>query len=283
MYSCFVLLPEPQPATLLQYDVSAAGLRIIYATLILLLAAIWYGGFYGYAKLRAYAQLVGTGKDGKHVLKLTQGVFLIVMWLPVTAVVSAILGFIALRHAGLLPAVTIIDNYLNLLLPLLGFSFIGLGARGLSELVRRRPTYAMINLLAILTTYIGVIYYHLVVTMPDRAAYYHLPGWLILVTLAVPYIYMWFIGLLAVYEIYGYQRKVAGIVYRQSWNLLALGLGWLIVMSIAVQYLSTLAVRLNEWSIYSVLAFLYSLLLLLGVGFVLIALGARKLQKIEEV
>lgn len=283
LYAGFILLPAPAPATLLQYHVSALGLRLIDLTIILILAAIWYAGFYGYAKLHTYAGLIRGSKDGKQVAKLTQGIFLVVMWLPVSSVVSAILNFIATKHPGLLPAVKIIDIYVNLLLPLAGFFLISQGARGLSELVRQRPTFAATNILQLLVIYIGLIYYRLVATTVHRNDIYHIPIWLILTTVVAPYVYMWSIGLLSGYQVYLYRKKVAGIVYRKSWNLLSLGLCWLILTSISFQYLTSLSARLSHLSIYWLLAIVYSLLLVLSVGFVLVALGARNLQKIEEV
>jgi hypothetical protein len=112
---------------------------------------------------------------------------------------------------------------------------------------------------------------------------YHMSIWLILTTLAAPYIFMWFTGLPATYELYRYSRKVRGIVYRKSWGLLAFGIGWLIVVSIGLQYLSTVTGRLGNLSIYWLLIIIYSLLLVLCIGFILIATGTRKLRKIEEV
>ena len=283
VYSGFVLLPAPSPITLAQYHVSALGLRIIYITIILILAAIWFAGFYGYAKLQAYTLLIKRDKDGKQVAKLTKGIFLLVMWLPVSSVVSAVLNYIAMKHLGLLPAVTIIDNYVNLLFPLLGFIYISRGARGLSQLVRQHPKYRVINLLVVILIYISLIYYRLVATTPNRTAFYHLSIWFILTTLVAPYVYMWSLGLQATYDIYRYRLKVAGLVYRKGWSFLALGLGWLIITSVGFQFLSTLSGRLSHLSIYWLLTIIYSVLLVLSIGFMLIALGTRKLQKIEEV
>jgi hypothetical protein len=283
VYSGFTLLPAPSPAILAQYHLSPLGLRIIDVTIIVLQAVIWYAGFYGYAKLRQYARPIRKERDGKHVATLTKGIFLMVMWLPVSTTISVVLNFIAAHHTGFVPAAAIIHNYLNLALPLLGVVFIGLGARGLSEIVKQRPTYHAISILAALLIYIGLVYYRLVATTEHRASVYHMSIWLILLTLVAPYIYMWFMGLLATYEIYNYRLKVAGIVYRRSWWLLALGIGWLMVSSVGVQYLTTLSAWLMHLSIYWILAIVYSLLLVYSVGFVLIALGARRLQKIEEV
>jgi hypothetical protein len=94
---------------------------------------------------------------------------------------------------------------------------------------------------------------------------------------------MWAVGIFAAYNINLYRQKVAGIIYRRSWGYLAMGLGWLIVTSIIFQYLTTLTARLTHLSIYWLLAIVYILLLVLSAGFVLVAIGARKLKKIEEV
>jgi hypothetical protein len=283
IYTGFALIPAPLPATLALYDVSATGLRLIYVTIILLLAVIWFAGFYGYAKLNDYNKMIDGNKDGHEVDKLTKGLFLIVMWLPVSQVISIVTNYFALRHPGWLPTVTVINNYIGLIIPLVGFVYIGMGARGLSTMVKHRPSYPATNVLAILIIYIGLIYLRLVATTQNRDMVYHMSMWLIILTLAAPYVYMWAVGLVAAYEIYLYHQKVAGVVYKKSWSLLAAGLGWLIVMSVVVQYLTTLNARLAHLSIYWLLVIIYSLLLVMSVGFILVALGARKLQKIEEV
>lgn len=283
VYAAATLLPAPFPATLIRYHISALGLRMLDVTIIIILSAIWFVSFYGYAKLRSYSQLIRKSKDGKQVAKLATGLWFLVFWLPVSMVSSALLNDLATKHLELLSSVTIINNYVSLLFPLAGFTFISMGARGLSELVKQRPGQRATNVLAGVLVYIGLIDYHLVASTQDRASIYHLSLWLIMTTLVAPYIYMWFIGLLATYEIYNYRLKASGVLYRDSWRLLAFGLGWLIIMSIGFQYLTTVISRLDRLSIYWILGIIYSLLLILSVGFVLIAAGSRKLKKMEEV
>ncbi len=283
IYSAVTLLPPPLPATLIRYHISADRLRILDITIILILAAIWFVGFYGYAKLRAYSELIRKTKDGKQIAKLVTGLLFLVLWLPVTSVSSAILNYFVVKHPGVRDGVVIVNNYVNLLFPLIGFAYISNGARGLSELVKQRPSQRAANLLAIFLIYIGLADYHLVASTPGRADIYHMSFWLITTTLVAPYICMWFIGLLAAYEIFSYRLKAPGIVYRDCWRFLALGLWWLIIVSIGFQYLTTVASRLDQLSIYWILGIIYSLLLILSVGFVLIAAGCRKLQRMEEV
>jgi len=56
-----------------------------------------------------------------------------------------------------------------------------------------------------------------------------------------------------------------------------------ILTSITLQYVTTLTDRLTHLRISAVLIILYLLLIMLALGYVMIALGAKKLRKIEEV
>ncbi|HET8991660.1 MAG TPA: hypothetical protein VFN31_01330 [Candidatus Saccharimonadales bacterium] len=283
-YACFSLIPKPPALTLERYHLSVLGVRLIYLTIIIILALIWGAGFYGFAKLRAYSRTIGKQKDGKPVRIITNGIFLIVMWLPVSEVISVILRFIGTHHAGFMPAATIIDNYIYLLLPLAGFILLGVGARGLSGLIKAKHNFFLTNFLYLVVVFAGVTYAHLVATTKDIGLVYNLSIWVILLTIVVPYMYMWVTGATAAYEIYNYQRLVSGVLYKRSWSMLAIGCGWLIIGSMFFQYVATvLGSRLNTLSIYAVLAIIYSLLAVLSIGFIFIALGAARLQKIEEV
>lgn len=283
VYALFTLLPVPTQRTLVQYDVSILGFRLIELTIIVILGVIWYIAFHGYAQLSEYTGLIRKETDGKQVDRLCKGVFLIAMWFPVSSVLSAILGYITLHDVGFASAASIIGNYASLAIPLVGFIFVSLGAHGLSGIVHKQPTYRATNILVLLIIYSGLLYYHLVMTTPDRSLVYHLPVVLILTTLVAPYLYMWYLGLRASYEIYNYQRKIGGEVYKQAWRRLSFGLGWIIGTSVIFQYLTTLSTHLVGLSIYWILAIVYSLLLILAVGFLLISQGTKKLQRIEEV
>jgi hypothetical protein len=284
-YAALTLLPTPLPAVLQQYKVSAVGLKLIYLTIVIIFAVIWSAGFYGYSRLVRYSQLIRREKDGQQIDKIAKGVFFLVMWLPVSSTLSAVLNLVVRRHPELSGTVTIVDNYVSLLLPLVGFIFIGYGAHGLHGIARRAQAaynYTLSLGLTAFLTYIAVVYFHLVVSTAQRALVYHLSFWMLTLTIVGPYIFMWAIGLIAVFEIRSYMQKIEGIIYKKSLAHLALGLGWLIITSIIFQYLSTLTSRLSHLSIYMLLAIIYALLLILSVGFVFIALGAKKLQQIEE-
>jgi len=284
MYVGLTLLPAPDAKMLAKYHVSATGLRLLDFTLIVPIVVIWLIAFYGYNKLHAYSQLIKNNKDGKQVLKLSHGLLAFAVGLPLSSIFGATLSLIALHHKSFTAGATIISNYTGLLYPLIAFIFISMGARGLSEISKSRPSAHALNLVVLTVIIIGVVFCNLIARAHHNLHIaYHLSYSLVMLTLAIPYMYMWFLGLYAAVEIYLYSRKVAGIVYRRSWNQLALGLGSIILVSILLEYLNTLSGWLTSLSLPGLLLLLYVLLLLFASAFIVVALGTKKLMKIEEV
>ena len=95
--------------------------------------------------------------------------------------------------------------------------------------------------------------------------------------------FVWFIGVLAAGDIYAYNHKIKGLVYKNGVGLLALGTAFIIFASILLQYLVTLSARLLQLKLTPILVIIYPLLIVISIGYILVALGAKKLQRIEEV
>jgi hypothetical protein len=284
IYAAGTLLLPPAKDTLQKYHLTLLHLRLVSLTIIILYGAIWLCAFYGFYKLSNYAHLIRKNKDGKPISKLTIGIGLLALWLPAVAIFSLYSNYFAQNHAGWLPAVTIAQNYLSLIMPLAGFIFISIGSCELSGLVKKLPTVRATNIIVLLVVIAGVIYTYLITSTHNRLnSTYHMPLGLVIATFVVPYIFMWYLGIKSFYEIYLYKTKVAGIIYRKAWTLLSLGLGWLIAVSISLQYLTTISQRLSRLSLNSILIIVYILLLAMAIGYVLIALGAKNLKRIEEV
>jgi hypothetical protein len=284
LYAAGTLLLPPKKGTLQRYHITELHLRVLDLTIIILYGFIWFCATYGFYIFRQYYQLIKKTKDGEALSKVTAGIGFLAFWFPITSVYNTYTGYLVERHASLAGSIAISQDYLSLLIPLLGFILIGIGARRLIDIVKQRPSMGGINALGIILILIGVLYVYLVTNTHNRLnSTYHLSTMYILITLVVPYLYMWLIGLLSFYEIYLYRAKVPGILYRQSWRFLALGLGALIVISITIQYLTTISERLTKLSLNWVLMVIYLLLILLAIAYIFIALGVRNLKKIEEV
>lgn len=277
-------------ATMVRYHLTPLSLRFLDLTVLIPLVVIYCITFYGYSRLYSYARIINKTKDGKELAKLAQGLGILALGQPAKGIVTAILKSIAQDHHRFTAAATIINNYLGLLVPLLGFIFISEGAYGLTILVKKRPTQRATEILAAILILVGVGYCYLIFNnglsilhTGVTSQIYYLPNVVLLLTLVAPYILMWFMGIFAAYYIYLYQNKVSGILYKQSMKQIYIGLSAIIIISILLQYLTTLSNHLLGLKVGSLLLIIYPLLILMSIGYVLVALGAKKLQKIEEV
>jgi hypothetical protein len=282
LYAASLMAPR-SISTLHKFELTATQYRLVSLTVLIPILFIWFAAFYGYNKLRIYSQMIKNTPDGEHVKHITTGIMILAFGLPVASIVSAATTMIGEQNPAFLDAGTIIKNYVSLLFPLIGFVFISRGARGLSVITKERPSYRAVNILAAIFIAIGVTYCYLILTSNNLDAIYHLPSWLIVATLVCPYLYTWYLGILAAFETHLYSRKAPGKLYRRTWNMLATGIGSIIVMQIAIQYIGTATVQLNDLKLARLLFIVYILLALLSIGYILVAIGAKRLQKIEEV
>jgi len=283
LYGGLIFMLPPDPIVLQKYHLTLLSYRVVLLTIIIPYAAIWFAAFYGSNRLLSYAKSIQGTKDGKHVRDLALGATFLAFWLPVTALVNVTMAYWLRAAPNILGMTVVIRNYLNLLFPFVAFLLIAKGAHGLSKLAKQQPSQHIVKIQAACIIVIGVLYAYLVTNTHTALTIYHLPILLVLLTLVVPYIFMWFIDIGAAYEVYLYHRKIAGSVYRQSWRMMAWGVAALIGTSVILQYLVTIPTQINRLSLNWLLIVLYVILALLSLGFVLIALGAKKLQKIEEV
>ena len=284
MFICLVLIPTPDKTTLAKYHLSITGLRILDLSLVIPEAGIWFAAFYGSQRFHHYSQLIKTGKDGPHIAKLSNGLLLLSFGLPIAAIFSSILNIIALHNPDFKSTSVVINNYAALVFPLAAFFLISLGARGLGDMSRSRPRFGVANLVTLSVITLGVVFCCLIVLNHQTLrTSYHMSPELVMLTLGAPYMYIWLLGLSALAELRAYSLKLRGVVYRKGWRLLILGLASIILLSILIQYLTTLTSWLTSLSLNGVLLLLYALLFMLAGAFIVLALGAQRLMKIEEV
>jgi len=270
-------------ATMQRLELSDIEYRLISLTILMPLVLIWFAAFYGYAKLKAYTDLIKDTPDGKHVANIAKGLMILAIGLPLNSVIGATLAITMQHNPEFVTAGTIIKNYLTLSFPLISFLYISRGTQGLTLLSKKLPTYKAVNRLALAFIFISAAYCCLTLASLNRHDIYQLPDWLIVSTIIVPYLYTWYLGLSAAYETHLYSRKAPGTLYRRTWNMLASGIACIIVAQIIVQYIGNVLLRFNDLKLIRLLLIVYVLLGLLSVGYLLVAFGAKRLQKIEEV
>lgn len=283
----FIILP-PDANTMQRYSLSVTQVRLLNAALVVPLMFIWAAAFYGYAKLRRYSDTIKTSAEGRSVSLITNGIMIQAFGLPITSIVNKVLRYVGQQHDALLTPFTIATNYVSLLFPLVAFVLIGIGANGLTSIRKQRTARLSVHAMIILFALLSVTYTYFVIHFafsgdPSAGSIYQMPLWLVLVTLVVPYIYTWFIGVLAAYEMFAYNAKLKGIIYRKSWSRVSIGLGIVILSQVLVQCFTTLTRQLTQLHVGTIFGLAYGLLLIMAVGYIILALGMKKLQRIEEI
>lgn len=288
-YLVILLALPPNSITMQNYDLTATEYKILRLAIILPSMAVWLAAFWGVSKLRQYCQAIRGSTEGEAFCSLLTGCTWLAWSLPVTAFSSLILGTLASEHEGLRPLAAIVTNYLSLLLPLIAFIIISTAARGIVGRSRVNLTYAGARFLMLFFLIAGVLYCYLtfghldLTSLSSTQNIYYLPVWLIVTTLMVPYLYAWFTGIVAAYEIALFALNTKGVLYRRALSYLVTGIVLVIASLIAIQYLSSVQPSTYQFTLDLKLVLSVVFRLLGGVGFLFLAMGATRLKKIEDV
>ncbi|MEO8105193.1 MAG: hypothetical protein ABI602_02550 [Candidatus Saccharibacteria bacterium] len=271
------------------YHLTIPQYHLLQFMVILPLMLLAFSAFYGYAKLQNYANSIEQTPEGKDFDLLALGCKWLAWGLLIPAIITIILSSIANAHPGFAGTSLIISNYVSLLVAIVAFGFISTGSHGLLSRTKKRLSALNLKMLIIAFVLIGVIYCFLTFrqlvgnSIGSTNNPYALPLWLMFLTIIIPYLYAWIVGLLAAYEIILFSKLSRGVLYRHALQQVASGLSIVIASSVALQYLSAAVPRNEHLSLNSSLAATYAIRLGAAVGYILIARGAMRMKKIEEV
>jgi hypothetical protein len=284
-----IFLPANKMVTQ-NYRLDSVQYHILLFAVELPLAITWFVAFYGYYKLNQYAHTINRSSEEAGFKHLAAGCKWLAWGLVFPAIYALIVNAIANSYPGFLPTAIISTNYLDLIFQVIALTVI---ANGASSLVvhggRVRTTANGVRLLMLLLVTLGVGYCFLIfrqlgshsATSADNQ--YYLPEWLIVFTVIIPYIFAWFTGFLAAYEISVHSRHVKGLIYRRGLRWISIGLTLVITGSFGSQYIHAITPRTGHVSLSYDLVFVYMFYIIIFFGFALVSLGAYHLKKLEEV
>ncbi|HVS58537.1 MAG TPA: hypothetical protein VHD60_02230 [Candidatus Saccharimonadales bacterium] len=274
--------------TLHRYHIHVTEYRLLMLGIILPLIAIWFSAFYGYERLREYRATIAGTSEAKGFGHIAMGFGWLAWGLPVASIISTIFGGIAVEVGWFHTPAVIVDNYISLAIAVGAFHFISAGTHRLSPPIGKTRSvlgarFFVLFFILLTVSYCYLITQNLQRPHPTSTDPYHIPLWAVLLTLAVPYLYAWFVGLWAALEMNLYAATTRGVFYKHALRYLSSGLAMVVASSIFIQYTSSASPSLSGDALRSILLIIYGLLLVYAAGFALVALGARKLKKIEEV
>lgn len=289
LYAFLICILPASKQTMAAYNLSLIEYKLLLFGISIPTFMVWLAAFIGYARFHDYANAIKGAPEAYGYKRLALGTTWLAWALPISSIVAIILSGIAHSYQDFRPSSIIIANYVALLLPLIGFIYIGSAARALSATAHKAFDLSKAKTIITLFALLGLTYCYFTFTRFDLVSLtntdnpYYLPIWLMMFTIIVPYLFSWFTGMLAALEIMIFSKHVHGLLYRQALQLLAAGILTVVVSSIALQYINSASPRVGYLILGYKLLLITLFKLLAGAGFVLVAYGASKLKRIEEV
>lgn len=271
------------------YNLSDTQYHVLLFLVQVPIIAVWIGALYGYTSLRRYTERVRDTPEGKDFATMTKGMGWIAWGLPVPSTMSILLNSIANSHPGFQGAALIITNYAYVIVSFMAFHYFSRGTGSLAERSQVRLTMSTAKRLLPIFVVIGLVFCYLMFSkfqnldLGNSFNAFYLPNWLIALTIMLPYLYAWSIGLLAAYVLILIARQASGVLYKRAVQLLALGLAATIIGLFALQYFRAIVPRSGHLTVGGALLCIYAIYAISTTGYLLLAAGARRLKKIEEV
>lgn len=273
------------PKVLDKYNLTTTQLRLLNLTVVVPIAAIYLSALYGFLRFYDYTLKIRKTKEGQSFNSLSRGIMVLAFSLPIISIVGAVSSYIKFQYPDLLPVTVTVQNYINLLLSGTAIYFIVQGGQGLYSTLKNKgriinPALALAGPIILASIFTWLITSHAPGSTPDRSFY--IPEWLEVLTFAVPYTFIWCAGFGSIILLWKYKNGVKGSIYKRAFDNLSKGLAVIILMSILIQFITTLSERLSRLDLTPLLLLVYFLILLYAVGYGLVARGAKKLKEIEE-
>jgi hypothetical protein len=264
------------------FDLDRLTLGLLQLTFILPIVGIWIAGATGASNLRKYVRESADERSKVPLRSIANGVLLLVTGLVVTTLLGSIRSY-AIGHDWF-SAYRILVNYLSVGFLVGGMALLYRGTSSLEGITRSRKRRwfiggAMLGLLAILTILMSHNPYRNSTPDPVRYQSYFLSDPLIFLTILLPQALAWYYGILAGLRVRAYARTFQDQRCVRGYTLLGDGVLAIITVSILLVALTLVTGALTNLSLGPLLGIIYLILLFYGLGYVLIALGARKLYR----
>ncbi len=290
IYLLEVVLFPTDKSVLIKYHLTTLQAKLLSLSVALPSIIIWFVALLAFLGLYHYSKTLNKTRAGKAFKTLSIGVFFLSIWLPLSAILSEFITNTEFSNPNLAPNLTRLNNYFNLVALSIGFYIIYIGTLKLLILIKKHQVAInhrfIISYIIFSALYVFLTLHDSTRAVPTQSVHfasYYESDWLIVVTLVIPRLINWYIGIQAAYNIYIYRSKVVGSLYKEALKYISLGLIFIITMTVILRSLESLNGALANFGLGLLVVIIYLLLMLISVGYIFIVLGVKKLQKIEEV
>ena len=285
----YLTFQTPSEQAIAKYQISLYQITLLKFSIIVPVSFIWAAILYSSLKLYSYSQKIITSEDGQGFRLIAHGVFFFLVASIVSSLISLIIQFYP-SNLELVKNLTILNNYVMVAFSFVSFYFVWLGSKKLVNMIHAQKKVKKRSIIIWITVIIlSIPYVYLVLQNPIRSissdpnlhSTYNLPDVLIFPTIVLPYIICWLLGLLALLNMSIFGKETKGIFYKNALKKFYYGFWIIIVLAIALQYLTQFSLFFSNAALSIILFIIYIILLVDIVGFIFMATGAINLSKIE--
>ncbi len=270
------------------YNISEQQLRLITVTFLLPIVSIWTCAVYGFVHFKQYALSIKGSRPGSGTNTIANGIGIIALQLMASGAVSIMSSVQSVKQTlGGDKGMEFISTGTGIILALISTIFIYYGARQLIDSLQKNTklkifTKSFYVLMAIIVMYLASIIYEYPTNDASNSIYGYIPLWATVLFVSLPHIITWNLALLSVRSLFHYRKQVKGKVYQQTLGLLTTGLLLIISSSVLIQLLGTFSNIFSNFKIVPLLLVVYSLIIVIGIGYLYLAKAATKLRQVEN-
>lgn len=244
----------------------------------------WSAAFYAYYSLYRYTGTLKKTNEGKSFANISKGTMILAWGLPISMIVSLILRTASKEYASLEPLRTSVNAFLPLLFSIVAFLFISIGSNALSRSTRKEHSTVVAYVMIYIFIVFGTVYTHFTLGHSlTGLKLYHMSSYPLMLTVIAPTLFSWFLGLVAAYALVNYFKHVKGLIYRRAIANVSAGICLVVLSDIFSHYIEGVFGARTYSASGNLFILIYLLILIQAGGFVLIARGANRLKRIEEV
>ena len=285
----YVALSLLSPVKPNHFNLTDIQVRLLQLTFVVPILVIWFLIIFGGVRFKNYALLIKGSDEARGTNLVANSLLLIGFGGIAVSIFNLGRNFIGAQFTE---EFTIAHNLFNVLVQVTSYGLLYFGSTHLLKSIGVKGADARKSIYPQLTMAVAIAAYSALMFLnpyrnstPDPATYnsFYLPDGLLLVLVVIPYVLSWSLAVGALVNLRTFAAEVKGFVYREAIRRLVMGMTIVVSFAIALAMLSTLSGLFADSSLKFVLGFIYVILLLYAAGFLVIASGARKLARIEEV
>jgi hypothetical protein len=281
--------------TISRYHLSQNELHEIFYLISLPILLIWISILYATLNIRRYSISITDSKESPGFRNIANGLFMLLVSLVVTTFLGGLQSILSQNAADPSKVRTnfiIVSNYVAVVAALATYGFLLRGSQLLLRSIGKRLNLSKQMVPLILSfVVLTAAYLFLIHSNPTRQMSadqtinptFGLSYWMIVLTVALPFIVSWLLGISALIGLYRYNTAVKGSVYRFLFRRLLTGMTIVIGLTIILQLLTQLSNINDIKNVSTILSIISVLYLILIYTFFLIVQGVKQLDKIETV